>query len=100
MEKLPTVYILASRRNGTLYIGVTVDLVKRVWEHKNGITCGFTQKYNVHNLVYYEQLDNMESAILREKQLKKWRREWKIELIERSNGRWRDLYPGINDDGC
>jgi len=74
--------------------------VKRVWEHKNGITCGFTQKYNVHNLVYYEQLDNMESAILREKQLKKWRREWKIELIERSNGRWRDLYPGINDDGC
>lgn len=90
-----TVYILASGRNGTLYIGVTSNLIKRVWEHKNGITGGFTEKYNVHDLVYYELIDDMVSAITREKQMKKWRRAWKIELIEKSNPAWKDLWPEI-----
>lgn len=95
MDKQPTIYILASKRNGTLYIGVTSNLIKRIWEHKNGITGGFTQKYDVHLLVYYEQFDDMESAIIREKQMKKWRRKWKIELIEKNNPTWRDLFPDI-----
>ena len=95
MHKQPAVYILASRRNGTLYIGVTSDLVTRAWEHKNGVTGGFTKKYNVHHLVAYELLADMSSAILREKQMKKWRRSWKIELIEKSNRDWRDLWPDI-----
>lgn len=95
MLKQPAVYILASRRNGTLYIGVTSDLVKRSWEHKNDVVGGFTARYNVHTLVYYELVDDMEAAILREKQLKKWRRAWKIELIERSNPDWKDLWPEI-----
>ena len=95
MNKQPAVYILASKRNGTLYIGVTSDLVKRGWEHKNGITGGFTKKYNVHNLVHYELFEDMSSAIIREKQMKKWRRAWKIELIEKNNRSWRDLWPGI-----
>ena len=86
------VYLLASKRNGTLYIGVTNDLVKMAWEHKNNIIEGFTQKYNVHKLVYYEIAADIESAILREKQMKKWRRQWKIELIEKSNPEWKDLY--------
>ena len=89
------VYILASGRNGTLYIGVTNDLVKRVWQHKNNIIPGFTQKYNIHKLVYYEQTGNIESAITREKQLKKWNRDWKINLIEKSNCEWKDLYENI-----
>jgi putative endonuclease len=89
------VYILASDRNGTLYIGVTNDLVKRVWQHKNNIIPGFTQKYNVHKLVYYEHTGNIESAISREKQLKKWNRDWKIQLIEKSNYEWKDLYETI-----
>jgi len=95
MPKQPVVYLLASGRNGTLYIGVTSDLIKRVWEHKNGITGGFTKKYNVHNLVYYEIFDDMRSAITREKQMKKWRRAWKIELIEKSNPAWKDLWSEI-----
>jgi putative endonuclease len=95
MQKQPTVYILASRRNGTLYIGVTSDLVKRAWEHKNGATDGFTKKYGVHTLVYFELFEDMVSAITREKQLKKWRRAWKIELIEKLNQGWRDLWPEI-----
>jgi putative endonuclease len=95
MDRQPAVYVLASRRNGTLYVGVTSDLVKRVWQHKNGITAGFTKKYSVHMLVYYELLENMESAIIREKQLKKWRRAWKIELVEKFNPRWKDLWPDI-----
>ena len=95
MNKQPAVYILASKRNGTLYIGVTSDLVKRCWEHKNGITGGFTKKYNVHNLVHYELFEDMNSAITREKQMKKWRRAWKIELIEKNNRSWRDLWPDI-----
>ena len=96
-HKQPAVYILASKRNGTLYIGVTSDLIKRAWEHKNGITGGFTKKYNVHTLVYYELFEDMSSAILREKQMKKWRRAWKIELIEKSNRAWRDLWPDIQE---
>ena len=95
MQRQPAVYILASKRNGTLYIGVTSDLVKRAWEHKTGTTKGFTAKYNVHVLVYYELFADMNSAILREKQLKKWRRAWKLELIEDSNREWRDLWPDI-----
>ncbi len=92
MNKQPTVYILASKRNGTLYVGVTSDLVKRVWEHKNNIIEGFTKRYNVHQLVWYELHDNMESAIVREKRLKEWKRIWKMELIEGSNPGWIDLY--------
>ena len=86
------VYILASKRNGTLYIGVTSDLVKRVWEHKNNVVQGFTQKYNVHKLVYYESGIDVSDAITREKQMKKWNRQWKIELIEKNNPGWKDLY--------
>ena len=89
------VYLLASKRNGTLYIGVTNDLVRRVWEHKNNIIKGFTQKYSVHNLVYYEIIADIDSAIMREKQMKKWRRQWKIELIEKNNPDWKDLYSGL-----
>ena len=79
------VYILASKKNGTLYIGVTSDLVKRVYEHKNDLIHGFTQKYHVHRLVYYEETNSPDSAITREKQIKKWKRQWKIELIEEFN---------------
>jgi putative endonuclease len=86
------VYILASKKHGTLYIGVTADLVHRVHEHKNGIVDGFTSKYGVRMLVYYEQYEYIEDAIIREKRLKKWHRKWKIELIENSNPEWKDLY--------
>jgi len=86
------VYILASKRNGTLYIGVTDDLIRRVYEHKNDLIAGFTSKYRVHKLVYYEQVDDIQSAIQREKRLKKWNRRWKLELIEKINPDWRDLY--------
>ncbi|HPP11025.1 MAG TPA: GIY-YIG nuclease family protein [Defluviitoga tunisiensis] len=89
------IYIMASRRNGTLYIGITNDIVRRVYEHKNNFIDGFTSKYGIHNLVYYEQFDNIESAIQREKQLKKWNRKWKIELIERVNPNWKDLYEDL-----
>ena len=95
MTKQPAVYILASRRNGTLYIGVTSDLVKRVWEHKQDLVGGFTKQYGVHTLVYFELHANMESAIEREKQLKKWNRAWKLELIEKENPGWEDLWPSI-----
>lgn len=84
MDKLPCVYILASRRNGTLYVGVTSNLVKRVWEHKMDAVEGFTKRYGVHSLVWYEVHATMESAILREKKLKKWRRQWKVALIEKN----------------
>jgi putative endonuclease len=87
------VYILASRKNGTLYIGVTNDLLKRVYDHKNNLIEGFTKKYNVHNLVYHEQHNDIGKAITREKQMKKWKRQWKIELIEETNPNWKDLYP-------
>jgi len=95
MAKQPAVYILASKRNGTLYIGVTSDLQKRSWEHKNDLLDGFTKKYGVHQLVYYELHDNVVSAITREKQLKKWNRAWKLELIERGNPDWNDIWQEI-----
>jgi len=91
----PCVYILAKDRIGTLYVGVTSDLVKRVWEHKNDSTEGFTKRYAIHTLVWYEQHETMESAISREKAIKEWERAWKIRMIEESNPEWRDLYPDI-----
>jgi putative endonuclease len=92
MTKKPSVYILASKRNGTLYIGVTSDLAKRVWRHKMDAVEGFSKKYKVHILVYYELHQTMRAAILREKQLKKWNRKWKIKLIEEENPDWHDLF--------
>ena len=92
MNKKPCVYILANKRNGTLYIGVTSDLLKRVWEHKNDVVEGFTKKYQVHRLVWYEIYDEMTEAIKREKQLKKWKRDWKLRIIEEMNPDWNDLY--------
>jgi putative endonuclease len=90
--KQPTVYILASKCHGTLYIGVTSDLIKRTWEHKNHVVEGFTKQYGVTQLVYFELHDDMTAAILREKQIKQWNRAWKIRLIEEKNSSWRDLY--------
>jgi putative endonuclease len=95
MSKQPCVYILASDKNGTLYLGVTSDLIKRVWEHKNDVVPGFTNRYGVHELVWYELHDSMESAISREKAIKEWKRQWKLELIERMNPQWKDLYPEL-----
>ena len=95
MSKQPCVYILASQRNGTLYIGVTSNLVKRGWEHRNNVVEGFTKKYGVHGLVYYEAHGDMTSAISREKQLKKWNRAWKLRLIEECNPTWRDLWKEV-----
>jgi putative endonuclease len=92
MEKRFVVYILASRRNGTLYVGVTSDLAKRIWEHRQGFVDGFTKDYGVAMLVWYEMHDTAESAITREKQLKKWNRAWKVRLIEEVNPYWNDLY--------
>jgi putative endonuclease len=93
--KQPCVYILASKRNGTLYTGVTADLVQRVWQHKNGVVEGFSKRYRVHTLVWFEIHETMVSAIAREKAIKEWKRAWKIELIEKSNPTWRDLYGEI-----
>ena len=95
VDKQFYVYILASKRNGTLYTGMTSNLIQRVWQHKNNIIEGFTQKYNVKTLVFYEVHDNAESAITREKQIKKWRRAWKLQLIEKMNPHWKDLYKEI-----
>lgn len=89
------IYILASKRNGTLYIGVTSDLVRRIYEHKNDLADGFTNKHSVHDLIYYEKYDSIEDAIVREKQLKKWKRDWKLKLIEGFNPDWKDLYDEI-----
>ena len=89
------VYILCSKRNGTLYTGVTSDLVKRVYEHKKNLVDGFTKKYNVHNLVWYEIHESAKSAITREKRIKKWKRKWKLKLIEQKNPEWTDLYESI-----
>jgi putative endonuclease len=86
-----SVYMLASKRNGTLYIGMTDDLLKRVWLHRKGVLPGFTREYGVKNLVWYETHESRESAILRERQMKKWNRDWKLNLIESSNPNWRDL---------
>ena len=93
--KQPAVYILASKRNGTLYTGVTLDLVKRIWQHKNNLADGFTQKYSVHMLVYYELADEMTAAIAREKQIKGGSRAKKLAMIESVNPEWRDLYDDI-----
>ncbi len=92
MSMQPAVYLLSSKRNGTLYVGVTSDLVKRVWEHRNNLVEGFTKRYGVHQLVWYELHESMESAIKREKRLKGWKRKWKVQLIESRNPNWEDLY--------
>lgn len=86
---------MASQKNGTLYTGVTSDLIKRVWQHKNDVVDGFSKKYNIHLLVWYEVHDEIGSAIVREKQIKEWKRLWKLELIEKSNPTWKDLYSEI-----
>jgi putative endonuclease len=95
MDRQPCVYILASRRHGTLYIGVTSDLVGRLWQHRTKVVRGFTGRYRVYRLVHFELADTMEAAIAREKQLKAWRREWKIALIEEANPLWEDLAIGL-----
>jgi putative endonuclease len=103
MSKQPCVYILASGRHGTLYIGVTSDLAARFYQHREGLIKGFTSRYGVKRLVYFEIFEDMPNAILREKQLKKWRRDWKLNLIEASNPGWTDLAEGLGliaaDDG-
>lgn len=91
-ERKYYIYILASKRNGSLYTGVTSDLVKRVWEHKEGLVDGFTKKYGIKMLVYFETFEDPQNAITREKQIKKWKRSWKIELIEKENPEWSDIY--------
>ena len=88
-------YILASKRNGTLYVGVTSNLVQRVWQHKNDLVEGFTKRYRVHSLVWYKSHDTMEGAIAREKAIKEWKRTWKLGLIEKDNPRWLDLYEAV-----
>ena len=95
MDKQPAIYILASHRNGTLYIGVTSDLVARVWQHRDHVVDGFTRKYGVSRLVWYEMHGTMEEAITHEKRMKRWSREWKIRLIEQINPYWNDLWPGL-----
>jgi len=95
MEAQPCVYILASKRNGTLYTGVTRYPIQRIWQHKEGLVPGFTTKYGVHRLVYIESHDTMPAAIQREKQIKEWKRAWKLELIESVNPDWRDLYEDL-----
>lgn len=89
------VYILASKRNGTLYVGVTGNLVKRIYEHKSNLADGFTKRYDVKKLVWFDQTKDVSSAITREKQIKKWNRQWKIDLIEENNPNWHDLYEDI-----
>jgi putative endonuclease len=91
MDQRPAVYILASKRNGTLYVGVTSDLGKRMWEHRMDLVPGFTREHNVHALVYYEVHSSMYDAIVREKRIKEWKRAWKLRLIESVNPEWRDL---------
>ncbi len=92
MMKQPAVYILTNKRNGTLYIGATSHLIKRIYKHKLNLIDGFSKKYHTHRLVYYEQHDTLESAFLRERQVKQWKRDWKIKLIEQQNPYWQDLY--------
>jgi putative endonuclease len=89
------VYLLAGKRNGTLYVGVTSDLVKRIWEHKNDAVEGFSKRYGLHELVWYEVHETLPSAIAREKAIKEWKRKWKLQLIEQMNPQWRDLYPDL-----
>ena len=89
------VYILASKRNGTLYVGITNSLIRRIYQHKNEVKNGFTCKYHVHRLVYYQRFDDVKSAIKHEKRLKKWNRKWKLDLIEKNNPDWKDLYDNL-----
>jgi len=96
--KQPAVYMLASQRNGTLYIGVTSNLIGRIWQHREGVVEGFTETYAAKCLVWYEMHETMESAIVREKALKKWNRLWKLNLIEERNPCWIDLWPEINGE--
>jgi putative endonuclease len=95
MSRQPSVYILASRPHGALYVGVTSNLARRVWQHRTGAFAGHTAQYRIHKLVYYETHPTMMTAIRREKQLKRWNRPWKIELIEQQNPEWRDLWPNV-----
>ena len=95
MEKQYYIYILANRRNGTLYTGVTSNLIKRVWEHKEKAVDGFTKRYDIDKLVYFEQYQDSVKAISREKRIKKYPRKWKLNLIERENPRWKDLYKDL-----
>ena len=94
-ERQPCVYLLANRRNGTLYVGVTSNLPARIWQHRNDVVEGFTSRHRVHMLVWFEMHETMESAISREKAIKAWKRAWKLRIIEKSNPYWRDLYPEI-----
>ncbi|MGH8146282.1 MAG: GIY-YIG nuclease family protein [Rhodanobacteraceae bacterium] len=93
--KQPAVYILANKPGGALYIGVTSDLVKRVWQHRSDAVEGFSKRYRIHDLVHFEQCDSIVTAIEREKELKKWRRAWKVALVEKSNPKWLDLWPDL-----
>ncbi|MGO2353238.1 MAG: GIY-YIG nuclease family protein [Marinomonas foliarum] len=95
MSKQPCVYILASKRNGTFYVGVTSNLIQRIWQHKNKQVQGFTERYGVDQLVYFELYEDMSEAILREKRIKKWNRQWKVNLIEKDNLHWEDLWRQI-----
>ena len=95
MERRGYVYMMASKRNGTLYIGVTSDLLKRAWEHREGVADGFTKRYRCKSLVWFEGHDRIEDAIMREKRMKEWRRAWKIRQIEAMNPDWMDLYPTL-----
>ena len=97
-EKEYYVYIITNKRNGTLYVGMTNDLIRRVYEHKNDLVKGFTKKYGLHKLVYYESGGDVCEVIQREKQIKKWNRKWKLELIEKMNPNWDDLYTQITDN--
>ena len=99
MDRQPVTYILASNRNGTLYVGVTSDLIHRIWQHRDHLAPGFTSRYNVTRLVWYGLHDTMENAIAREKQLKKWNRAWKIRLIEEFNPYWNDLWLYVSGQG-
>jgi len=94
------IYILTNKSNTTLYIGVTSNLIKRIYQHKEAFVESFTKKYNLKKLVYFESFENIEEAIKREKQLKNWKREWKIELIEKNNKEWNDLYYDLVKNGC
>ena len=98
MGKVPILYIVASRRNGTLYVGITSDLLARIHQHRDKILSGFTAKYDVNRLVWFEVHNEMEPAIIREKRIKEWRRSWKIELIEKGNPTWRDLAEDLGFD--
>ena len=94
-QKSPCVYLLTNKPDGVLYLGVTSDLVKRIWQHKNSFVDGFSKRYNTHHLIWYEQHEDMMEAITREKQIKRWKREWKLRLIKETNPKWRDLYEDI-----